>query len=836
MHCYNQLVGGEMAEDRCTHQRKNALPFGRLVDVLAAASSQRSISMQLNVRCTAITIPRLAYCWLLLVIAGFTVPPAQAQTGTAGPTPQERLVPPASAAGKVYLEQVKPIVEQRCVVCHGCYDSPCQFNQGTPEGIDRGASKAKVYDGGRLSAIPTTRLLEDARSTAEWRQQDFYPMLNEFEQTPDNNLDNSVMYRMLSLKREHPLPAQPLLAKSFKLGLSRKQECPKPDEFDAFKKKFPLWGMPYALPGLSDEEFTTLEQWLQDGALMATAPEYDPLTAAKVVTWEGFLNGDSLKEQLMARYLYEHWFLAHLHFPELQSGDFFRVVRSATPPGEPIAYLPTRRPYEDPGVERVYYRLWRDHSTVLDKTHMPYALDRKRMNWLRELFLEPDYAVKVLPSYQPQVAANPFVAFSAIPPGNRWLFLLEEAQYTIMNFIKGPVCRGQTSLNVIRDHFWVVFENPKYSMEDEAVKFLNSQEANLRMPVEAGSDARAVSIRRAYARSQEAYLKAKSALMKKHFPNGENLTLDLVWNGDGDNQNAALTVFRHFDSASVVKGLVGPEPQTAWLIDYPILERIHYLLVAGFDVFGGVGHQLTTRLYMDFLRMEGEFNFLSLLPPETRLTERSRWYEGAGKRQQSYLFGSRAEFNQPSGIQYVTDDPKAELYSMLQDKLTPILNQSYELDPQKIPAPHLEPLLKIAAIKGRALSYLPEVVVLNVRSTDGRDYFYTLLHNTAHTNVSSVLKEEKRLKPDEDTISVVRGFIGSYPDAYWVVNEHALRVLVNRIVHLSSEDSYQSLIDRFGVRRTSPEFWSHSDKVLKAHHAANPLENGLLDYNRLENR
>ena len=31
---------------------------------------------------------------------------------------------------------------------------------------------------------------------------------------------------------------------------------------------------------------------------------------------------------------------------------------------------------------------------------------------------------------------------------------------------------------------------------------------------------------------------------------------------------------------------------------------------------------------MDFLRVEGEFNFLTLLPPETRLSERARWYEG----------------------------------------------------------------------------------------------------------------------------------------------------------------------------------------------------------------
>ncbi len=60
-------------------------------------------------------------------------------------------------------------------------------------------------------------------------------------------------------------------------------------------------------------------------------------------------------------------------------------------------------------------------------------------------------------------------------------------------------------------------------------------------------------------------------------------------------------------------------PKTAWVIDYSLLERIHYLLVAGFDVFGNVAHQLETRLYMDFLRMEGEQNFLFFLPPDERI-------------------------------------------------------------------------------------------------------------------------------------------------------------------------------------------------------------------------
>ena len=54
------------------------------------------------------------------------------------------------------------------------------------------------------------------------------------------------------------------------------------------------------------------------------------------------------------------------------------------------------------------------------------------------------------------------------------------------------------------------------------------------------------------------------------------------------------TIFRHFDSASVVKGLVGEPPKTAWVIGYPLLERIYYLLVAGYDVWGNTPHQLQT--------------------------------------------------------------------------------------------------------------------------------------------------------------------------------------------------------------------------------------------------
>lgn len=75
--------------------------------------------------------------------------------------------------------------------------------------------------------------------------------------------------------------------------------------------------------------------------------------------------------------------------------------------------------------------------------------------------------------------------------------------------------------------------------------------------------------------------------------------LSTIRDGDERNPNAALNIFRSFDNASVVKCLIGSRPKTGWVMDYPLFERIYYLLVTGCDVYGNSGHQLNSHLYMD---------------------------------------------------------------------------------------------------------------------------------------------------------------------------------------------------------------------------------------------
>ena len=750
---------------------------------------------------------------------------------------ERRAVAPGIARVE-YWREVKPVLERRCVVCHGCYDAPCQLNLTAFEGIMRGAHKKKVYDTTRLIVAEPTRLFDDARSVEEWRHKGFHPVLSEASRAGGGTDRAGVMARMLALKREHPLPQAVPLPETFDFSLDRKQQCPAESQFDAFASKYPLWGMPYGLPGLTEPEHDVVMRWIEDGAPYQEPPPPPPPYQERIKEWETFLNGDDPKHRLMGRYLYEHLYLTSLYFDDLSHRQYFRLVRSRTAPDRPIDVIATRRPYDDPGQDRAYYRLQPLHASVLAKTHIPYALSPVRKQRYTELFLDAEYDVRTLPTYDPSVASNPFVAFQDLPVQSRYRFLLDDAYLFLMMFIKGPSCRGQVALDVIEDRFWVFFVDPDSALLERNAEFLARESKNLRLPTEEEVTRVGLLSWMKFSRLQKEFLKAKRALMEER-PLQVEPNLGFIWNGDERNKSAALTVFRHADSASVVQGLVGAKPKTAMLLTYQIVERVYYLLVAGFDVYGHMGHQLNTRLYMDFLRMEGEFNFLVLLPKETREKERDFWYRDAPQSVKEYVYGSRIQYDYDLGIEYRTDDPKAELFDRLRRRLAGALNTEYDLSGETDPELRTQ-LEALARARGRSLAWLPEVAFVAVTDTAGADIredrVYTLIHDNGFSNIASLMNPEASRLPDEDGVTVTRGFVGAYPNAFYRVERARLSQFVAAIPALTSEQDYRKFADTFAVRRSSQDFWRHSDQLHQAYFARAPIESGWFDYNRLENR
>lgn len=760
--------------------------------------------------------------------------------GPPGPPPV-RTVAEGSDGARLYSEQVRPLLANRCVVCHGCYDAPCQLKLTSAAGIDRGLSKDKVYNGERLLASPTTRLHIDAQNAGQWRALGFAPVLNERQQTAEANLQGSLLMRALDLKKAQPLPEGPILPESFDFALDRKQQCPTIDEYDEFAQKQPLWGMPYGLPGLKGDELALLERWVAAGSPMAEESSLSAAEAQLVAQWEQRLNGDDLKSRLVARYLYEHLFLNHLYFDQLptaadQRPRFFNLVRSVTPPGEPVYPVASRRPYDDPGVERVYYRLVAEPELILAKTHNPYLLNEARWQRWQQLFFTPDYQVTSWPGYDDKVAANPFKAFAQLPVNSRHRFLLDDARSIVMGFIKGPVCRGQMAVNVINDHFWVFFVSPDLELGVDGNRLQSVLADDLRLPSEAASNALPLSNWVRYSRTQTRYLTNKVLLLNELVFKNQPLDLNLVWDGDGHDDDAGLTIFRHFDSASVVPGLVGGPPKTAWLIDYPMFERIHYLLVAGFDVYGNLGHQLVTRQYMDFLRMEGEFNFLALLPPAERLRLRDYWYRGASDAVKAYLYGPQTQLHHAPAISYHSDQPQQELYQLLQQRLAPVLDQRLEPAASGMPAEWIAALAGVQAVPGLAASRMPEVTQLLLTDKGKLVQVVSLLRTSAHSNITSLFDEAANRLPAEDQLVALAGVVGDYPNAFWQLEVSELATAISQIAALTDESSYQALLGRYGVRRTDPRFWGWSDALAAWSLNQTPLTAGILDYNRFENR
>jgi hypothetical protein len=770
--------------------------------------------------------------------------------------------PPKKVHGDYYLDTVQPVLNNRCVVCHACYNAPCQLKLSSYEGLQRGGSKKQLYDPSRLLAMKPTRLHIDARTADEWHdKKGFFPVVHHETQNATANMQ-SLLYRLVEHGRNHQLknPYVPGAATTFSGIAAESRECAKDaKELDAYLAKLPEQGMPFGCPAIGSTDYQVITDWLLKGApgpspearAALEAPSSGDAGRALLKKWESFFNDPSPKMRLTARYIYEHLFLAELSIEGIP-GDFWRLVRSRTAAPQPVDEIATILPYDDPGGP-FHYRLVKIIDTIVHKTHTVYQLDDARMARIKQLFLDSDWGPGPIPApcYDNKTAANPFLAFARIPPRARYQFLLDTARTSIQTFINGPVCYGQTALNVIRDHFFVLFLDPDTDLSITDPKFLIEAGPSLQLPT-TGRSNMIYSWYYAYKLKQMKYTKLRDKYYAAQYPQG--LGLDAIWDGD-KTKTAVLTVYRHFDNGTVLDGAVGEIPKTVLLLDYPILERIHYNLVAGFDVFGNVFHQLSVRQYMDNLRVEAEDCFLSFLPKEVRAKIRASWSQGLPASMKMSLENKLWGADRDTQVVFTPGvDPVKEMVTQVLTQHLPaaargpsdplhalelpnVMAPPSSVVPQVTNQAELEAALKlVAGTHGEFVRVLPEVSFVRVLRPGKESLVYTLVRNRAHLNVSFVLVEQFFFDPEHDTLNVMRGFVGSYPNFFFVVQLDDAQDFVRQLLEMKEGDgSLANLVSTYGVRRRDPILWPTLDFFHGKFYADSPLEAGLFDINRYQN-
>ena len=743
-----------------------------------------------------------------------------------------------------FIHDVKPILDKRCVSCHSCYNSPCQAKYSSFEGVDRGASKDLVYDATRLFADDPTRLFVDAQNTKEWREKDFYSVTQSLNPVSVEN--DSIMGQMLRDKMLNPEYVAEYAPESDKLICPRNQS-----EMQEYRKKKSKHGMPYGFPTLQKKEYKTLMQWLDQGARGPSKTEQNKLTEPstkalkEIQKWEHFLNQKDAKHAMTARYLYEHYFLAHINF-KVAPHEFYELIRSRTASPHDIDIIPTVRPFDDPETTKFYYRFRRIHSTIVHKTHIVVTFDEKELPRIKKQFIEPKWRERPQRiGYDTDVSTNPFLAFSQIPVRSRYQFLLDHSHYVIRTFIRGPVCRGQIALNVIHDHFWVMFQDPDYDLSVRKPEFLLQQAENLRMPIKDTTMAILETFSDAYRKKYAQYFDAKQNLYDAYYPKG--LGLEGIWKGNIAKDAPVLTIYRHFDSASVHRGVIGELPRTMWVIDYPQFERIYYSLVAGYDVYGNVSHQTNVRRYMDFLRMEGEANFLSYMPENVRLKMFKSWYIGDKSVQKEKKYGMHRE----TGFKYKTHYYKNEfIEKVVNNHILKSTDMKFDNinyfrvteHPPKMPktfrtfADVQQGARSLTAPGTGFLKYATDnginLIHLRIDLPHGQKVVNTLVINRWHDNVNSLFGEEKKLDSSKDTIDFIPRSIGSYPNMFAVIYYKDLPDFFDLVANFDGTEKDINRFKKYLVSRSSSRFWETFDWFQDQFNKEDPVQTGLYDLNR----
>ncbi|MBP6715146.1 MAG: fatty acid cis/trans isomerase [Aliarcobacter sp.] len=736
-----------------------------------------------------------------------------------------------------FTQDIKPILDNRCVSCHSCYNSPCQLKLSSFEGLERGASKKDIY-ANRISADSPTRLFIDAVNEKQWREKGFFSMVDSLE-----NSNESIMMQYLFQKDTNPQIIGEYSPETDELTCVKDK-----DELATFFEENPHKGMPYGFPALKKHEYNLLMTWLKQGAVDDTIKNTKTtFEQNEIKKFEDFLNNQEIKHKISARYIYEHLFLAHITFDD-ESGNFFELIRSTTPTGYLPEVIATRFPYDEVK-EPFYYRFRKIESTIVHKTHMVYKLNDEKLKRYHELFINTPWDQKpFLPSYEVGISANPLKTFEQIPSKSRYQFLLDDVHYIIMTFIRGPVCKGQIALNVIQDHFWVMFMDPNYDLSLQDKYFLHDNIPNLSIPNEYGEDPslfKTFKVLDNYELSKK-YHTNKAKIYNSYYPDG--LSINSIWKGNQKEENdSILTIYRHFDSASVHKGAYGDTPKTLWVIDYPLLERIYYSLVAGFDVFGNTAHQLLVRTHMDRLRIEGESNFLEYLPRSSRVNYFNSWYEGWLAQYLSVYVPTSSNVN----IKYTSTEYKKEfvdkIFQYANVKKDPInfIDSNYTASPIKdtyndkkdieetlktLTLPNSSEIIKKFTDSKSNLAYI------RIQMNSGENLIYTLVINRWHKNVALLFNEDARLDSTKDRINFVKGFIGSYPNVFVNVKQDDLSEFFSLLQNYKDIPSDNIKVQKFAVNRANPDFWEVFDWFDKEFKKQDPLNYGLFDLNRYISR
>ena len=401
--------------------------------------------------------------------------------------------------------------------------------------------------------------------------------------------------------------------------------------------------MPYGMAPLADSEYAHAAS---DGCAAGAAMPDDAVVVPRkqprceVAKWETFLNGDSLKQQRDRRAISTSTGSSRTCISTmLRRGQFFRVVRSRTPSGQPIDEIATRAT-----VRRSRRRALLVPAAAVridDRRQDAHRLPAQRRASMRTL-------ARALPRARMgsgrrsaelrRRRSRPTRSsrFARCRRARRYQYLLDDAQYFVIDVHPRPVCRGQVAVDVIEDHSSSPSSIPTHDLVGHRLRSTSSKRRSwLKLPAENKSQPRA---RRnlaqvppqlarlrplPHASSTASTIRASSVLRSTICGTATAPTTTRCSRCSGTSTTRpSCKGYRRRDPEDGL-GHRLPDLRADLLRPGRRLQRLRQRHPPALDA-----------AVHGYLRMQSENLFLSFLPADDREPTRDSWYVGAGRADQ----------------------------------------------------------------------------------------------------------------------------------------------------------------------------------------------------------
>jgi len=123
------------------------------------------------------------------------------------------------------------------------------------------------------------------------------------------------------------------------------------------------------------------------------------------------------------------------------------------------------------------------------------------------------------------------------------------------------------------------------------------------------------------------------------------------------------------------------------------------------------------------------------------------------------------------------------------------------------------------------------VILVRIMMDDGSNYVRSIVINRWHDNVNSLFNGEQH-DSKKDTMDVIKGSVGSYPNLFAVVKYDDLPDFFDALNHFDGSSKYKEKLKKYFISRSDEKFWDTFDWFQNHFNEANPVQAGLYDLNR----